>query len=83
MKQSYADNSFIVFSRLPSLLTMTSMSAWIWSESFWLPPNVTWADLEHPPPGEEFPRPGHILTALPLAIGVLAVRVIFERYVAK
>ncbi|XP_062315069.1 ceramide synthase 5-like [Osmerus eperlanus] len=62
---------------------MTSMSAWIWSESFWLPPNVTWADLEHPPPGEEFPRAGHILTALPLAIGVLAVRVIFERLVAK
>lgn len=62
---------------------MSSFSAWFWSESFWLPQNVTWEELEHPPPGEEYPRAAHILTALPLAIGVLAVRVLFERYVTK
>ncbi|XP_055788136.1 ceramide synthase 5-like [Salvelinus fontinalis] len=62
---------------------MNSLSAWFWSESFWLPPNVTWAELEHPPPGEEYPRADQLLSCLPLAFGVLAVRVLFERLVAK
>uniref|UniRef100_A0A667Y0S6 Ceramide synthase 5 n=1 Tax=Myripristis murdjan TaxID=586833 RepID=A0A667Y0S6_9TELE len=61
----------------------SSLSAWIWSEWFWLPENVTWADLEHPPPGVEYPRVGHILCALPLALCVLILRLIFERLVAK
>ncbi|XP_029994006.1 ceramide synthase 5-like [Sphaeramia orbicularis] len=60
-----------------------SMSAWIWSERFWFPENVTWVDLEHPPPGVEYPRLGHILLALPLAFAVLVLRLIFERLVAK
>ncbi|XP_029361917.1 ceramide synthase 5-like isoform X1 [Echeneis naucrates] len=61
----------------------SSISAWIWSERFWLPENVSWADLEHPPPGEEYPRAGHILYALPLAVGVFLLRLLFERLVAK
>ncbi|XP_056129181.1 ceramide synthase 5-like [Lampris incognitus] len=60
-----------------------SISAWVWSESFWLPANVTWADLERPPPGAEYPRAGQILCALPLAVGVLVLRLLFERLVAK
>uniref|UniRef100_UPI003AAF692E ceramide synthase 5-like isoform X2 n=1 Tax=Centroberyx gerrardi TaxID=166262 RepID=UPI003AAF692E len=67
---------------IPSPMT-SSISAWIWSESFWLPPNVTWADLEHPPPGVEYPRVGQILYALPLAVCVLVLRLVFERLVAK
>ncbi|KAJ8016113.1 hypothetical protein DPEC_G00003770 [Dallia pectoralis] len=62
---------------------MNYLSATFWSESFWLPPNVTWAQLEHPPPGEEYPKAGHLLSCLPLAFGVLALRVLFERLVAK
>ncbi|XP_040007617.1 ceramide synthase 5-like isoform X1 [Xiphias gladius] len=61
----------------------SSISAWIWSERFWLPENVSWADLEHPPPGVEYPRVGHILYALPLAVGVFLLRLLFERLVAK
>lgn len=61
----------------------SSISAWIWSETFWLPENVTWADLEHPPPGVEYPRVGQILCALPLALCVLVLRLLFERLVAK
>ncbi|XP_042346941.1 ceramide synthase 5-like [Plectropomus leopardus] len=61
----------------------SSISAWIWSERFWLPENVTWADLERPPPGVEFPRVRHILYALPLAVGVFLLRLLFERLVAK
>ncbi|XP_045899206.1 ceramide synthase 5-like, partial [Micropterus dolomieu] len=63
---------------------MTSfISDWIWSERFWLPENVTWADLERPPPGVEYPRLGDILYALPLAVGVFLLRLLFERLVAK
>lgn len=63
---------------------MTSaVSAWIWSERFWLPENVTWADLEQPPPGVKYPRLGHLLFALPLAVGVFLLRLLYERLVAK
>ncbi|XP_070696182.1 ceramide synthase 5-like [Pempheris klunzingeri] len=63
---------------------MTSfISAWIWSERFWLPENVSWADLERPPPGVEYPRLGDLLCALPLAAGVFLLRLLFERLVAK
>uniref|UniRef100_A0A3Q0SZ18 Ceramide synthase 5 n=1 Tax=Amphilophus citrinellus TaxID=61819 RepID=A0A3Q0SZ18_AMPCI len=61
----------------------SSISAWIWNERFWLPENVSWADLEHPPPGVEYPRPRDILYALPLAAGVFLLRILFERLVAK
>ncbi|CAL8259128.1 ceramide synthase 5 [Gadus morhua] len=61
----------------------SSILSWIWSERFWLPENVTWADLEHPPPGVEYPRIGQIVYAIPLAFGVLFLRLLFERLVAK
>ncbi|XP_041655260.1 ceramide synthase 5-like isoform X2 [Cheilinus undulatus] len=61
----------------------SSVSAWLWSERFWLPENVSWADLESPPPGVEYPRLKHIFIALPLAVGVFLLRQLFERLVAK
>ncbi|XP_041859257.1 ceramide synthase 5-like [Melanotaenia boesemani] len=61
----------------------SSISAWIWSERFWLPENVSWADLVRPPPGVEYPRLEDMLYALPLSVGVLLLRLLFERLVAK
>ncbi|KAI3357613.1 hypothetical protein L3Q82_016030, partial [Scortum barcoo] len=61
----------------------SSISAWIWSERFWLPENVSWADLERPPPGVDYPRLGDMLCAFPLAVGVFLLRLLFERLVAK
>ncbi|XP_015250233.1 ceramide synthase 5-like [Cyprinodon tularosa] len=62
----------------------SSISAWIWSETFWLPENVSWADLEQPAAGVEYPRLQHMLChAFPLAAGVLLLRMLFERLVAK
>lgn len=60
---------------------MAALSAWFWNERFWLPHNVTWADLADPAPGVEYPKAGHLLTALPLALGIFAVRIFFERLV--
>uniref|UniRef100_A0A3B4EFY2 TLC domain-containing protein n=1 Tax=Pygocentrus nattereri TaxID=42514 RepID=A0A3B4EFY2_PYGNA len=61
---------------------MAALSDWFWDERFWLPHNVTWADLEDPAPGVEYPKAGHLLRALPLALGIFAVRIVFERFVA-
>uniref|UniRef100_A0A8K9UW60 Ceramide synthase 5 n=1 Tax=Oncorhynchus mykiss TaxID=8022 RepID=A0A8K9UW60_ONCMY len=56
---------------------------WFWNERFWLPHNVTWADLADPAPGVEYPKAGHLLSALPLAVGIFAVRILFERFIAS
>ncbi|XP_041945470.1 ceramide synthase 5 isoform X1 [Alosa sapidissima] len=61
---------------------MAAISAWFWNERFWLPHNVTWADLADPAPGVEYPKAGHLLSALPLALGIFAVRILFERFIA-
>lgn len=52
---------------------------WLWSESFWLPQNVSWADLEAQGHGHGYPRARHILSAFPLAAGIFSVRLLFER----
>ncbi|XP_035239154.1 ceramide synthase 5-like isoform X1 [Anguilla anguilla] len=62
---------------------MAALSAWFWNERFWLPQNVTWADFADPEPGVEYPKAGHLLSALPLALGIFAVRLLFERFVAR
>uniref|UniRef100_A0A8C1YBI9 Ceramide synthase 5 n=1 Tax=Cyprinus carpio TaxID=7962 RepID=A0A8C1YBI9_CYPCA len=62
---------------------MAAISAWFWNERFWLPHNVTWADLADPAPGVEYPKAGHLLSALPLALGIFAVRIFFERCIAS
>ncbi|XP_055976033.1 ceramide synthase 5 isoform X3 [Sorex fumeus] len=56
---------------------------WLWSERFWLPRNVSWADLEGPGDGDGYPRARHILAVFPLAAGVFSVRLLFERFIAK
>ncbi|XP_070295403.1 ceramide synthase 5 [Salvelinus sp. IW2-2015] len=62
---------------------MAALSVWFWNERFWLPHNVTWADLADPAPGVEYPKAGHLLSALPLAVGIFAVRILFERFIAS
>ncbi|KAK6466782.1 ceramide synthase 6 [Huso huso] len=62
---------------------MAALTAWFWNERFWLPHNVTWADLADPEPGVEYPKAGHVLSALPLALGIFAVRILFERFIAR
>ncbi|XP_061543596.1 ceramide synthase 5 isoform X2 [Phycodurus eques] len=62
---------------------MAALSAWFWNERFWLPRNVTWADLAERAAGVEYPQAGHLLAAFPLAVGMFAVRMLFERFVAS
>ncbi|KAH0507711.1 Ceramide synthase 4 [Microtus ochrogaster] len=58
-----------------------SFNEWLWQEKYWLPPNSTWAQLEDRD-GLVFAHPHHMLAALPVALVLVAVRIVFERFVA-
>ncbi|GCB65568.1 hypothetical protein scyTo_0013476 [Scyliorhinus torazame] len=59
---------------------MAGFSAWFWNERFWLPHNVTWADLKNTD-DTNYPQAGDLLFAFPLAFGIFLVRLAFERRV--
>ena len=50
----------------------------IWSEYFWLPPNVTWAHLESRP-DIHIARPRELLYTFHIAIGLFILRIIWEK----
>lgn len=51
----------------------------VWRQDYWLPPGVTWSDMEQLALSDR-PQPLDLLTALPLALGFVALRYVFERY---
>lgn len=51
-----------------------------WSPDVWLPPNVTWADLE-PNDKIAYANYRHLVIPLPLAFMLLGIRFILERFV--
>jgi ceramide synthetase len=51
-----------------------------WNPDVWLPPNVTWADLE-PNDKITYANHRHLVIPLPIAIALLALRFILERLV--
>ncbi|XP_034469794.1 ceramide synthase 2-like [Hippoglossus hippoglossus] len=53
----------------------------LWRQEYWLPPGVTWEDMEQLADCDR-PRPLDILLGLPLALGFVALRYPFERFVA-
>ncbi|XP_012883477.1 PREDICTED: ceramide synthase 6 isoform X2 [Dipodomys ordii] len=61
---------------------MAGILAWFWNERFWLPHNVTWADLKNTEEAT-FPQVEDLYLAFPLAFCIFMVRLIFERFVAK
>ncbi|XP_048038270.1 ceramide synthase 4a [Megalobrama amblycephala] len=68
----------IIFRRLEELVNQ-----WIWRQDFWLPPGVTWKDIaERTSDGSRHPVPRDLLISLPLALGFIALRFVFERVVA-
>ncbi|XP_033505799.2 ceramide synthase 2-like [Epinephelus lanceolatus] len=52
-----------------------------WREDYWLPPGVTWRDVEQLSDSDR-PLPQDLLIALPLALGFVALRYVFERFLA-
>ncbi|XP_026866005.2 ceramide synthase 6 isoform X2 [Electrophorus electricus] len=61
---------------------MAGILAWFWNERFWLPHNVTWADLKNTDEST-FPQAEDLYLACPLAFCVFMVRLVFERFIAR
>lgn len=57
---------------------MAGILAWFWNERFWLPHNVTWADLKNTEEAT-FPQAEDLYLAFPLAFCIFMVRLLFER----
>lgn len=61
---------------------MAGILAWFWNERFWLPHNVTWADLKSTSEGS-FPQAQDLYLALPLALCIVLARLVFQRFIAR
>lgn len=63
------------------MVAFVSVRNWFWSESFWLPANVTWHDLER---NDQLfiPDARDLWIAFPMAVLVFCVRLLWERFVA-
>ncbi|TRY92791.1 hypothetical protein DNTS_024863, partial [Danionella cerebrum] len=61
---------------------MAGILVWFWNERFWLPHNVTWADLKNTDEAS-FPQAEDLYLACPLAFCVFMLRLLFERFVAR
>jgi len=59
---------------------MAGILVWFWNERFWLPHNVTWADLKNTDEST-FPQAEDLYLACPLAFCMFMIRLVFERYV--
>ncbi|CAL1579883.1 unnamed protein product [Knipowitschia caucasica] len=53
----------------------------LWRQELWLPPGVTWEDMKRLGPSAR-PRPHDLLLTLPLALAFVALRFLFERFLA-
>lgn len=53
------------------------LDQWLWKEEYWLPPGVTWKDIEIE--GDRYPLPRDLFYTLPLALGFIVLRYVFER----
>uniref|UniRef100_A0A674F7W5 Ceramide synthase 6 n=1 Tax=Salmo trutta TaxID=8032 RepID=A0A674F7W5_SALTR len=61
---------------------MAGILAWFWNERFWLPHNVTWADLKNTDEAT-FPQVEDLYLACPLAFCIFMIRLVFERFIAR
>uniref|UniRef100_W5MNR4 Ceramide synthase 6 n=1 Tax=Lepisosteus oculatus TaxID=7918 RepID=W5MNR4_LEPOC len=61
---------------------MAGILAWFWNERFWLPHNVTWADLKNTDEAT-FPQAEDLYLAFPLAFCIFMIRLVFERFIAR
>ena len=61
----------------------STLSAWFWDDTFWLPPNVTWSSLKSREPEVTYASFSDLAYPLALAWVILLVRKIVERFVFR
>ena len=61
---------------------LSSLSAWFWDDTFWLPPNVTWAHLTNSrgQNGVNYRVVSDLWYPIPTAFVVILIRSVVERY---
>jgi len=55
-------------------------SNWFWSPSIWLPPNMTWSELEPGSNGVKYTRFSDLWYPIPAAALIILLRILCERY---
>ena len=60
----------------------TAFMNWFWNERFWLPRNVTWADLRNTD-GAVYAQASDLWIAFPYAVFLYCFRLLIERYDIK
>ncbi|KAM4629385.1 ceramide synthase 2-like [Polymixia lowei] len=58
------------------------LDEWLWQQEYWLPPGISWQDIEMKENEGHYPLPRDLLYTLPLALGFIALRYVFERLIA-
>jgi len=61
---------------------MEAISSIIWNDDFWLPEGFTWKDLEMTPGGIRHPQFSDLYYVPIIALVLLLIRIIFERFIA-
>ncbi|KAJ7421234.1 Ceramide synthase 4 [Willisornis vidua] len=58
-----------------------SLYEWLWQHEFWLPPGITWEDMQE---SEDihYPQPRDLLLSIPFALILVVIRCAFERAIA-
>ncbi|KFV62359.1 Ceramide synthase 4 [Dryobates pubescens] len=58
-----------------------SLYHWLWQHEFWLPPGITWEDMQESE-DIQYPQPRDLLLSIPFALLLVGVRRAFERTIA-
>lgn len=62
-----------------------ALSDWFWNDDFWLPPNVTWSDVQSSPekPHIQYAEFGHLAYPVVIAAGINLTRAVLEACLFK
>uniref|UniRef100_A0A8C0IHS4 TLC domain-containing protein n=1 Tax=Bubo bubo TaxID=30461 RepID=A0A8C0IHS4_BUBBB len=58
-----------------------SLYDWLWQHEFWLPPGITWQDMQESE-DVHYPQPRELLLSIPFALILVVIRCAFERAIA-
>uniref|UniRef100_A0A8D0EY93 TLC domain-containing protein n=1 Tax=Strix occidentalis caurina TaxID=311401 RepID=A0A8D0EY93_STROC len=56
-----------------------SLYDWLWQHEFWLPPGITWQDMQESE-DVHYPQPRDLLLSIPFALILVVIRCAFERF---
>ncbi|ETE57149.1 hypothetical protein L345_17139, partial [Ophiophagus hannah] len=57
---------------------MAQLTQWLWRQEYWLPPGITWEDMQETE-DIRYPQPHHLLLSFPIVLLLVAFRLFFER----